>query len=245
ATQQPRAQPGTAEPGPNRDVRQRRLNALASARIIDEDTVLPAVPMWWGTLDRERADAALDHVGSAALATDWGHRILSNRSQLYDPLSYHYGSVWPLFTGWASMAAYRYGRPQIGYQALMANALLMDQGALGYVTELLSGDVNAPFGRSSHHQIWSEAMVATPLIRGLLGIETLDGGAHLRIAPQLPADWHHATARGVESAGHRFDVETTRTAGLVTVRVTRRQPSTATAGPSTLTLAPAFPLDAK
>ena len=45
---------------------------------------------------------------------------------------------------------------------LMANALLTFQGALGYVTELLSGDFNAPFGRSSHHQVWSEAMVVTP-----------------------------------------------------------------------------------
>ena len=111
------------------------------------------------------------------MATDWGHRILSDRSELYDPLSYHYGSVWPLFTGWASVAAYRYGRPHVGYQALMANALLTESGALGYVTELLSGDFNAPFGRSSHHQIWSEAMVVTPLVRGLLGIEPLDGGA--------------------------------------------------------------------
>ena len=31
---------------------------------------------------------------SAAMATDWGHRLLSDRSELYDPLSYHYGSVW-------------------------------------------------------------------------------------------------------------------------------------------------------
>ena len=245
ATQQPRAQPNAAEPGPNREVRQRRLNAIANARLIDEDTVLPAVPMWWGTLDRERADAALDHIGGAALATDWGQRILSNRSQLYDPLSYHYGSVWPLFTGWASMAAYRYGRPHIGYQALMANALLMQQGALGYVTELLSGDVNAPFGRSSHHQVWSEAMVAAPLVRGLLGIEPLDGGTRLRVAPQLPADWGRATIRGVESGGHRFDIEVTRSAGALALRVTRQSRSSGGPAPATLTLAPAFPLDAK
>ena len=51
------------------------------------------------------------------------------------------------------MAAYGYGRPHVGYQALMANALLTEPGALGYVTELLSGDVNAAFGRSSHHQV--------------------------------------------------------------------------------------------
>ena len=38
----------------------------------------------------------------------WGSRILSKRSALYDPLSLHYGSVWPLFTGWSAVAAYRY-----------------------------------------------------------------------------------------------------------------------------------------
>ena len=47
----------------------------------------------------------------------------SRTSALYDPLSYHYGSVWPLFTGWVSMAAYRYGRPHVGYQALEGGPL--------------------------------------------------------------------------------------------------------------------------
>ena len=66
----------------------------------------------------------------------------------------------------------------------MANALLTYQYALGYVTELLSGDFNAPFGRSSHHQVWSEAMVVTPLVRGLLGHRGHGGrtDAHLRAA---------------------------------------------------------------
>ena len=46
-----------------------------------------------------------------------------------------------------------YGRPHVGYQALTANAFLTFGGALGYVTELLSGDFNTAFGRSSHHQV--------------------------------------------------------------------------------------------
>ena len=245
ATQQPRQQAPVAEPGPARERRQARLHELASARLIDENTVLPAVPMWWRALDGQRVDAALDRLGGAALATDWGHRILSNESRLYDPLSYHYGSVWPLFTGWASMAAYRYGRPHVGYQALMANALLTEAGALGYITELLSGDVNAAFGRSSHHQVWSQAMLAAPLVRGLLGIETLEGGTTLRIAPQLPADWTYAAARSIESGGQRLDVEITRRAGVLTLRVTGRQPAPGGSGLGALTLAPAFPLDAK
>jgi hypothetical protein len=208
---------------------------------VNEDTVLPAVPMWWRTLDPARADAQLDRLGSGALATDWGHRILSNRSELYDPLSYHYGSVWPLFTGWASMAGYRYGRPHIGYQALLASALLTEQGALGYVTELLSGDFNAAFGRSSHHQVWSEAMVITPLVRGLLGIEPLDGGSRLRIAPQLPADWDRINARHLVAQGVALDIEVTRTADLVTIRVAQNGSGATPA----LVIAPALPLDAR
>ena len=89
ATSRPRTSPPVAEPGPERERRQRRLDARAGAAIVDDDTVLPAVPMWWRTLDPARADAQLDRIGSGAMATDWGHRILSDRSDLYDPLSYH------------------------------------------------------------------------------------------------------------------------------------------------------------
>ena len=79
-------------------MRQARLNELSSKRIYDEDTVLPAVPLWFQTMTDERAQSEIDHLGSGQMMTDWGARIISNQSRLYDPLSYHYGSVWPLFT---------------------------------------------------------------------------------------------------------------------------------------------------
>ncbi|QXD16598.1 amylo-alpha-1,6-glucosidase [Rhodocaloribacter litoris] len=205
----------------------------------DEDTVLPAVPMWWGVLDAERAQASIDHLGAGALATDWGTRILAATSDLYDPLSYHNGSVWPLFTGWASMAAYRYDRPHVGHQALMATALLTYQDALGYVTELLSGDFNTAFGRSSHHQVWSEAMVITPAVRGLFGVEARDAGRTLRLAPQVPADWDGFTLTGVRAGDGVYTVTMRRTAGETRLVVER----TAGTGAATLELAPAFPMD--
>ncbi|HKP84982.1 MAG TPA: GH116 family glycosyl hydrolase, partial [Blastocatellia bacterium] len=214
------------------------------ARLIAEDTVLPAVPLWWRTLDAVRAQSEIDHLGGGAIATDWGARIISNRSALYDPLSYHYGSVWPLFTGWAAMGAYRYGRPAVGYQALMSNALLSYAGALGYVTELLSGDFNSAFGRSSHHQVWSEAMVITPAVRGLLGIESSAGGGALTFAPQLPADWNRVVARNVPAGDARFDLSLERADGVQTIRVSGGQRPGAVK-PVRITIAPAFPLDAK
>ncbi len=242
-TKLPTEKPEEAEPGPNLELRQARLNELSKQTLVDENTVLPGVPLWFGTMKADRAQLEIDHLGSSEIATDWGARIISNKSQLYDPLSYHNGSVWPLFTGWASMGAYRYGRPHVGYQALMANALLTYTSSLGYVTELLSGDFNAPFGRSSHHQVWSEAMVITPLLRGLLGIGVTGGGRELRFAPQLPADWDHVGALNVPVGNRKFDLSLRRKPGLLTVTVTKREPLPA--DNVNITVAPAFPLDAR
>ena len=223
------------------------MDTLRNARLIDEDTVLPAVPLWFDTLDPARAQLQIDHLGGGALATDWGSRILSERSELYDPLSYHYGSVWPLFTGWASMGAYRYGRPHVGFQALMANALLTYDGALGYVTELLSGEFNAAFGRSSHHQVWSEAMVVTPVLRGSARDRDGRGGRRAAVCA--------ATARELGQP-----VSSQHCRGQFAVRLhVHPQPWTPDCGnrapgcaesdaaaqsPTRIILAPAFPLDA-
>jgi glycogen debranching enzyme len=246
ATALPRPVAAIAEPGPNRARRQARLDALRNAPLVEEDTVLPAVPLWFGAAQDDRAQSEIDHLGSAAIATDWGARLLSNGSALYDPLSYHYGSVWPLFTGWAAAGAYRYGRPHVGYQALMANALLTYAGALGDVTELLSGDFATPFGRSSHHQIWSEAMVVSPMVRGLLGIETTDAGGTLHVAPMLPANWDRVELRGVSAGAVRYDVGIERSPGRMLIRFTRRTPGPpANAQTKHLVVAPALPLDAR
>ncbi len=244
-----------AERGPERARRQARLEALARGGLVDEDTVMPAVPLAFGLLEDGRAQSQLDRLGSGALAADWGARLLADTSPLYDPLSYHHGSVWPLFTGWASLAAYRYGRPHVGYQHLRANADLRSESALGYVTELLSGDFLAAFGRSSHHQVWSEAMVVTPLVRGLLGLGVEGGARVLSFAPQLPADWDQVQVRNVALGDCRLDLAMARAAGRDTITVERRPVARAGAGASSepacdgrglrLAIAPFYPLDAE
>jgi glycogen debranching enzyme len=249
ATSIPRDSPRTADDGPYQAKRQDRMNALDKQRLIDEDTVLPAVPLWWRLLDDERAQSEIDHLGAGSIATDWGSRIISNQSALYDPLSYHYGSVWPLFTGWSSMAAYKYGRPQVGYQAMMANALLTFGQPLGYVTELLSGDFNADFGRSSHHQVWSEAMVITPVVRGLLGIEVNAAAGRMAFAPQLPADWNRVAVDNVPVGNEVYHLALDRSPGRQTIRIQATRPAdpggaVAQAHAIQVSLAPAFPLDA-
>jgi glycogen debranching enzyme len=247
ATNVPRTEPREADKGPNRERRQQRMNELDRSKLYDEDTVLPAVALWFEALEDERAQVQIDHLGSARLSTDWGARILADDSRLYDPLSYHSGSVWPLFTGWASVGAYRYGRPHVGLRALMSNVLLRRQSALGYVTELLSGDFNAPFGRSSHHQVWSEAMTVAPIVRGLLGLEVSDFGRTVNFAPRLPADWPSVEVRSLKAGPNTFDVSLTRGGGQMTIKL---RPTNAAGGGvtkdgTTFIIAPAFPLDAR
>ena len=124
-------------------------------------------------------------------------RIIRTAHEIYSGGGYHYGSVWPLFTGWASVAEYRYHMAQPAYYNLSANALLALDGSPGHVTEVLSGDYYQPLSTSSPHQIWSAAMVISPMLRGLLGLEG-DAIHHtLTFAPHVPANWRWFSAEQV------------------------------------------------
>src|SRR5689334_6930618 len=163
---------------------------------VDEPTVLSTVPMWFGLLDEAKADAMITQLADLDQQTDWGMRIISDHSPKFSGGGYHYGSVWPLFTGWASVGEYRYHQEFPAYENLRANALLALDGSLGHVTEVLSGDYYQPLSTSSPHQIWSAAMVVSPILRGMLGLEA-DATHHTLIfAPHVPADW---TQFGIEN----------------------------------------------
>ncbi|HEY7211696.1 MAG TPA: glycogen debranching protein [Bryobacteraceae bacterium] len=170
------------------------------------ESIYPAVAWWDGTYSLKNAGPMLSRWASPDISADWGTRDISDRTPFYDPISYHQGSIWPLFTGWVSLAEYRAGRSLSGYAHLMQNAGLTWTQDLGSVTELLSGEFFQPLGRSSSHQTWSSAMVITPLVRGLFGLDW-DASHHtLRLAPHLPADWDHATLHNVPLGETRADL---------------------------------------
>jgi hypothetical protein len=119
--------------------------------------------------------------------------------------------VWPLFTGWTSVAEYRTGHTLSGYAHLMQTANLTTAQDVGAVTELLSGDFFAPFGRSTTHQLWSSAMVITPAVRGLFGV-SFDAATHtLTVDPRLPAQWDHATLHNLRLGDRTVDLHYERT----------------------------------
>ena len=125
--------------------------------------------------------AAEDH------QTDWGMRIISNQSKVYDGSGYHYGSVWPLFTGWASVGEYRYHRAFPAYSNLRSNALL---GARRRARTFY----RSPFRRLL--PILRDQFAAPDLVRG-------DGGQSDSARDVWPADRRRKTSDHARSACSR------------------------------------------
>jgi glycogen debranching enzyme len=207
---------------------------------VDEASVLATVPMWFGMLDEKNAAQMIAQLADSDHQTDWGMRIISERSAKFSGGGYHYGSVWPLFTGWAAVGEYRYHRALPAYMNLRANALLALDGSLGHVTEVLSGDSYQPLSTSSPHQIWSAAMVVSPILRGMLGLSSDAQSGTLHFAPHVPANWSFFSIRGVRAGSAAIDLDYSRTADAITLQVNCRA---ATACP--IEFAPALSLRAQ
>ena len=190
-------------------------------KIMPEATVLATVPMWFGVLDAGRSRKTITELASIHHATDWGMRIVSDKSPLYSGGGYHFGAVWPLFTGWAAVGEYNYHENHAAWQNLRANALLALDGSPGHVTEVLSGTYYEGLSAASPHQIWSAAMVVAPLLKGLFGMET-DAVSHtLKFAPALPANWKALSLKNVRIADTSVGIQFQRTEEEMEVEVQR------------------------
>jgi glycogen debranching enzyme len=204
---------------------------------VDQPSVLATVPMWFDLLDRQHAQEMIGLLAGEPFAADWGTRIISSQSALYDPSGYHFGSVWPLFTGWAAVGEYRNHAAEPALANLRANAWLALDGAGGHTTEVLSGDSYSPLSTASPHQIWSAAMVVSPLLRGLLGLDTDAAGRKIVFAPHLPADWQTAGVHGIPLPGARVNLDILRDAGTLRLTI-----ANSGAEAVHLEFAPAYPL---
>ena len=189
----------------------------ANGSLDKTSTIYPSVAWWDGDYSLPKPDAMFSRWASKEFSTDWGTRDLSEDAAFYDPISYHQGSVWPLFTGWTSVAEYRMGRNLSGYAHLMQNANLTFAQDIGAVTELLSGAFYQTLGRSTSHQLWSSAMVVCPLLRGMFGLQWDAAGRTLYVTPHLPASWDYASLHRVAIGSASFDLEFQRHLGEMDV----------------------------
>jgi len=160
---------------------------------------------------------------SHEFSTDWGTRDVGEQEAVYDPISYHQGSVWPLFTGWEALAEYRSGHALAGYMHLMENANLTTAQDLGAVTELLSGAYFDPFGRSTSHQLWSSAMVLVPAVRGLFGVSIDAFTGVVTVNPHLPAQWSTVKLHNLRIGKESIDLQFNRVGQTMRILLVPRQ----------------------
>lgn len=164
---------------------------------VDQPTVLTLVPEWWSLLNLEHAQTMTTHLAEESHQSDWGMRIISSKATLYSPAGYHFGSVWPLFTGWASVGEYNAHLAAPAFGNLKANSWLTLDGANGNTTEVLSGESYSPLSTATPHQIWSAAMVISPLLRGLFGLDVDSLEKHITLRPHFPPEWTDVSLRHV------------------------------------------------
>ena len=70
--------------------------------------------------------------------------------------------------------------------------------------------------------VWSSAMVAAPLLRGLLGLEP-DAAAHtLSFAPHVPPDWTSFRVNNVRVGSSTLDMKWSKALDAIRLEVTRR-----------------------
>jgi hypothetical protein len=170
-----------------------------------EPTVLPAPVMYFGWLDDKKVLPILKRYAGDGFSTDWGTRIVSEESSLFSPQGYHYGAVWPLFTGWTSLAEYEYGNSAQGFCHMAENMELEKHWASGYVEEVLNGSVYKP-GGVCPHQCWSETNILHPGIHGMIGWSPRAPENRAGLSPRFPINWDHAAVRNLRVGASALDL---------------------------------------
>ncbi len=188
--------------------------------LVRELTPWSAVGLMWGFGDGERRASSLKSICAAELTTDWGVRSLSDKSALYEPLSYNYGAVWPFLTGWVAAAQFANDLPVPGYGSMMSSVRHSFDNAPGCLTEVLSGARNVWPAEAVPHQGFSSGSVVLPFVRGLLGLAGSAPEKRVRFEPRLPADWDRLSVEGFKVGEAEVAVRYTRSGSKITAVVT-------------------------
>lgn len=211
------------------------LGLLADGTPQRTRTALTAVSLLLDAVDPAPATAWLDAIASRAFSTPWGVRLIPREDPHYSPAGYHSGAVWPLYTGWVSLAEFACHRGEQGFTHLLANARLPFAHGQGSFAEVLDGDLGTPAGVCPD-QAWSAAMLVSPAIEGMLGARPDALASRLTLAPHLPAGWRTCEWRGLHVGHTTLDVRVGALPDRVQVRVLRTA-----GGHLEVTVAPALP----
>ena len=172
----------------------------------------PGHCLWMGIVDPERAPALATHLLGDTMFTGWGVRTLSTRERLYNPMSYHNGSVWPHDTAIAGAGLRRYGHTEgfvtvatgLFEAVLHCEALRIPELFCGFPRQAGYGPTRYPVACSP--QAWA-AGVVFELVSGMLGF--IPDGRRNRLTldrPILPPWLNWIEVRDLRFCGSRLSL---------------------------------------
>lgn len=184
----------------------------------------PGTALSFRLLEPERAERTLRKLATDSISSDWGARLLSVGSPLYEPLHYNNGAVWPFMTGFVAWGQYRYRRPWAAYNLVDAVKQHTFDWGRGRFPENFSGSYYRPMDETVPHQFFATSMLLSPFLSGALGWEPDAPRGRATLAPQLPPDWGRTKVSRLRVGATSLDVEVTQRRGGIRVDVTGHGP---------------------
>jgi glycogen debranching enzyme len=169
--------------------------------------------LWSRAIARERAARVTDELLSADMFSGWGIRTLSERHAVYNPMSYHNGSIWPHDNALIVMGMAHYGQAARTLPVLRGLHEAAMNMRLHRLPELFCGMTRAQGLRpvlypvSCSPQAWASGAVFM-LLQAVLGIlpDAPAGVLHIR-EPVLPDFLDRLEVNGLQVGGTRVGLE--------------------------------------
>jgi glycogen debranching enzyme len=156
--------------------------------------------LYAGLPSPERGQRVIDQLLAAPFHSGWGVRTLADDEILFNPMSYHNGSIWPHDTGICAAGMARYGIRE-SVVRLMSGTF---EAAVHFnmrLPELFCGFTRSPseapiaYPVACLPQAWSSGSVFM-LMQACLGLEIDGFGGEIRVnRPRLPIGIDHLTIR--------------------------------------------------
>jgi glycogen debranching enzyme len=175
----------------------------------------PGHCLWTGIASEARAGMIVRRLMGDDVFSGWGLRTLSRRERLYNPMSYHNGSVWPHDTALTAigMAHYGYVEPFLALSTGLFQAALHFENSR--MPELFCGFPRLPGHGPTRYpvacspQAWS-AGTGFQLVAGMLGLVPDAGENRLTLhRPRLPLWLGWLEIEGLRIAKSRISLRAT------------------------------------
>lgn len=203
-----------------------------SKKYDDTFTVNQLVVLMLGLTTKKRAKKVFMEMVKKEMFSPLGIRTRAKKTKGYNPGHYHKGKIWPLCTGWASLAAFRYGFTTLGKLLLNIFPHYYTRYVPGFSPECLHGDryslklSGTKFSKEKEHftsflQLWSSAIFIQSIIEGLWGIVPDPKTKTITVNPNMPRNWKSMSLKNLRIFDNLYNISVKRVDGKMVANVSQ------------------------